>query len=66
MHKRSDDPSSLVWLLVFVYICLCSLQLPYCSQSVQDAPMLYPVAIYTVPLLDQRLQIHRYPVPLLP
>lgn len=61
MHVRSDDPSSVVWLLVFVYICLCSLPVTYCCQRVQDAHILYPVAIYTVPLLGQRLQIGPMP-----
>ena len=52
---------SVVWLLVFVYICLCSLPVTYCCQRVQDAHILYPVAIYTVPLIGQRLQIAPMP-----
>ena len=42
---------------IFVYFCFCSQQEPYCSLRVRHARMLYPVAIYTIPLLGQRLQI---------
>ena len=42
---------------IFVYFCFCSQQVPYCSLRVRHARMLYPVAIYTIPLLGQRLQI---------
>ena len=53
-----SHPSSMVWLLIFVYICYCSLQVPYCSgRELHGRMLLYPVAIYTVPLLGQRLQI---------
>ena len=61
---QGEDPSSLVWLLFFAYSCLCSQQVPYCSQRVRHAHTLYPVALYTVQLLDQRLQIA--PVPRVP
>ena len=42
---------------IFVYFCFCSQQVPYCSLRVRHARMQYPVAIYTIPLLGQRLQI---------
>ena len=61
---QGEHPSSLVWLLFFVYICFCSRQVPYCSGSVKHAHMLYPVGIHTVLLLRQRLQIA--PVPCIP
>ena len=61
---QGEHPSSLVWLLFFVYICFCSRQVPYCSGSVKHAHMLYPVGIHTVSLLRQRLQIA--PVPCIP
>ena len=37
---QGEHPSSLVWLLFFVYICFCSRQVPYCSGSVKHANML--------------------------